>query len=350
MHFEMRQRGRASVDFLADLGLWYVGLAPGVDAEMTARGLTEATLAPDLDERLAQVDATLADSPTFWAWSGLNDWLAERHGKAAAEAFEEIHADLAPAFDRLARGPATLEHNPSLPPPDYYAGVDFHRTTGGWDGHPHQGFIHGEIIHKRYVAKNYPGDIFGQRRDVLKELPPGDYRDIFEMGTSAGHFTQALAEHFPQACITGCDVSAIMLEQAQRTANEHGWAWRLKQCHAEATGEPGGSYDLVCSFALMHELPARAIAAIFREAFRLLRPGGRVLMCDLRRFSDMNRREEWRAYRLAVHGGEPYWREAATVDLAATARDAGFADVASYGLEPLHYPWITLGRKPGAAS
>lgn len=105
MHFEMRQRGRASVDFLADLGLWYVGLAPGVDAEMTARGLTEATLAPDLDERLAQVDATLADSPTFWAWSGLNDWLAERHGKAAAEAFEEIHADLAPAFDRLARGP-----------------------------------------------------------------------------------------------------------------------------------------------------------------------------------------------------------------------------------------------------
>jgi SAM-dependent methyltransferase len=350
MEFELRQRGRASVDFLADLGLWYVGLAPGVDAELTARGLADEALAPDLDTRLAQVDRALADSPTYWAWSGLNEWLAIRHGRAAAEAFAEIHADLKPTMERLAAGPATLERDPSLPLPDYYAGVDFHRTSGGWDGHPHQGFIHGEIIHKRYVAKNYPGDIFGQRRDVLKELPPGDYRRIFEMGTSAGHFTQALAEHFPDAQITGCDVSAIMLEQAQRTANEHGWAWRLKQCNAEATGEPAGSYDLVCSFTLMHELPARAIVNIFREAFRLLRPGGAVLMCDVRRFSDMSRREEWRAYRLAVHGGEPHWREAATIDLAATARAAGFTDVASHGLAPLRYPWVTVGRKPGAGA
>lgn len=350
MNFALRQRGRASVDFLADLGLWYVGLAPGVDAALTAHGLTDTALAADLDERLAQVDAALAGSPTYFAWSGLNDWLAERHGKAAAEAFAEIRAEISPAFAQLARGPATLERNPALPLPDYYAGVNFHRTTGGWDGHPYQGFIHGEIIHKRYVAKNYPGDIFGQRRDVLKALPPGDYRDIFEMGTSAGHFTQALAEGFPGARITGCDVSAIMLEQAQRTANERGWAWRLKQCNAEATGEPGGSYDLVCSFTLLHELPARAIVTIFREAFRLLRPGGHVLMADVRRFGDMGRREEWRAYYLAVHGGEPHWREAATIDLAATARDAGFTDVASCGLEPLHYPWVTLGRKPETAS
>ncbi|MBL8225781.1 MAG: class I SAM-dependent methyltransferase [Chromatiales bacterium] len=48
-----------------------------------------------------------------------------------------------------------------------------------------------------------------------------------------------------------------MLAQAQRTAIGHGWAWRLKQCNAEAIGEPGERQDLVRSFTLMHELPAR---------------------------------------------------------------------------------------------
>jgi SAM-dependent methyltransferase len=350
MDFSLRQRGRASIDFLADLGLWYVGLAPRVDEALTARGLGDAALAPDLDARVAQVDAALADSPAFWAWTGLNEWLAVRHGRAAIEAFEAVADELVPALERLASGPTTLVRTPDLPLPDYYAGVDFHRTEGGWDGHPHQGFIHGELLHKRYIAKNYPGDIFAQRRQVLGELPPGDYRRIFEMGTSAGHFTQAISAAFPGAEVWGCDLSAIMLEQAQRTANERGLAWRLLQANAEATGLPGDGFDLVCSYTLMHELPARAITAIFHEAFRLLRPGGRVLMCDVRRFADMNRREEWRAWYLAIHGGEPHWREAAEIDLAATARAAGFVDVTSRGLEPLRYPWVTMGRKPGATT
>lgn len=342
----LRQRGRASVDFLADLALWSVGLAPRVDEEMAARGLSDEVLLPDLDARLAQVDELLADAPAYRAWTSINEWLAVRHGRAATEAFEEVREDLLPQFAQLAAGPSTLTRDPGLPLPDYYAGVDFHRTVGGWDGHPHQGFIHGEILHKRYVAKNYPGDIFAQRRDVLRELPPGNYRRICELGTSAGHFTQALAGHFPDAEIVGCDVSAIMLEQAQRTANERGWRWQLVQALAEDTGLPGGHFDLLCSYTLMHELPARAIEAVFREAYRLLRPGGQVLMCDVRRFSDMSRHEEWRAYLLAVRGGEPHWREAATIDLAATAASAGFVDVASYGLAPFRYPWITRGRKP----
>lgn len=347
MNFNLRQRGRASVDFLADLGMWYVGLGPAIDAEMERRGLDDATLADDLDDRLQQVDTAMGNDPGYWSWAQLNEWLAGRHGQAAAAAFEEIHDDIRPAMQRLQSGPASLQRQADLVQPDYFAGVEFHRTQGGWDGHPHQGFIHGEVIHKHYVAKNYPGDIFAQRRQVLGELPPGSYPRIFEMGTSAGHFTQALTETFPDSEIWGCDLSAIMLEQAQRTANERGWNWNLLQVAAEDTGLEAEQFDLVCSYTLMHELPKAAIEGIFREAARLLKPGGQVLMCDVRRFADMNRREEWRAYYLAVHGGEPHWRDAATIDLAATARAAGFDHVQSYGLEPLRYPWVTRGQKPG---
>lgn len=346
MRVELRQRGRASVDFLADIGSWSGGLAPRVNAEMASRGLDEAGLAADLDERLDQVQRTMADSPRFFAWSQLGEWLSGRHGDAATEAFEEIREDLAPEFERLEHGPATLERRLDEVP-EYFRGVEFHRTRGGWDGHPHQGFIHGEIIHKKYVAKNYPGDIFGQRRRILEELPRADYRRIFEMGTSSGHFTIPLQETFPDAEIWGCDLSATMLEHARRVANERGWAWRLLQVPAENTGLPAASFDLVASFILLHELPASAIRAVFREAFRLLEPGGDLIVSDVRPFRDMDRLTEWRAYYLAVHGGEPYWREAATIDLAAAAEEIGFVDARSYGLEPLRYPWVTVAHKPG---
>lgn len=346
MRVELRQRGRASVDFLADLGSFGGGLRPVVDQQMSERGLEPEAMAEDLDERLEQVERVMADSAPFFASTQLGEWLSGRHGDAATEAFEEIRDDVLPELERLQQGPATLERRID-DVPDYFRGVEFHRTRGGWDGHPYQGFIHGELIHKKYVAKNYPGDIFGQRRRILEELPRSNYRKIFEMGTSSGHFTVPLQETFPDAELWGCDLSATMLEQAQRVANEHGWNWHLLQVPAEDTGLPDASFDLVASFILLHELPDAAIRAVFREAFRLLEPGGDLIMSDVRPFRDMDRLTEWRAYYLAVHGGEPYWRDAATIDLAALAEEVGFVDAKSYGLEPLRYPWVTVAHKPG---
>lgn len=349
MKVELRQRGRASVDFLADLGAWSGGLSPTINASMASRGLVDEGLAEDLDQRLEQVESGMADSLPFFAWSQIGEFLSERHGRAAIEAFEEIREDMLPEFERLKSGPSTITRAAQDPTPGYAEGVEFHRTHGGWDGHPHQGFIHGELIHRKYVAKNYPGDIFDQRREILGELPRQDYKRIFEMGTSSGHFTVPLQETFPDAQICGCDMSAIMLEQAQRTANERGWSWKLLQVPAEDTGLESGSFDLVASYILMHEMPASAIRAIFKEAFRLLEPGGDMIMSDVRPFRDMDRLTEWRAYYLAVNGGEPHWLEAATIDLKATAEEVGFVNARSYGLEPMRYPWVTVAHKPESA-
>ena len=137
-----------------------------------------------------------------------------------------------------------------------------------------------------------------------------------------------------------------MLEQAQRLGNEHGFAWRLIQAPAEDTGLPAAQYDLVTSYILLHELPARAVKAVFAEAFRLLEPGGVLFMADVRPLHDQSRLEEWRTLDLALRGGEPHWRESASLDLALVARQAGFEDMRSYGLGEGRYPWITLAAKP----
>lgn len=347
MDVELRQRGRAEIDFMLALGGAARPLTPQWQAEMTAAGMDFAQLPDDLDERLAAMDSLLSGSRAFAVSRLVSEFGSTEHGRVARRAYEDMADRVEPELAALeAQGPATLTADPAFEAPDYYRDVWFHRTTGGWDGHRAQGFIHGEIIHKHYVAKSFPGDIFAQRRRVLHELPRRDYARILEMGTSSGHYTTAIQETFPHAEIAGVDISLPMLRQALRTANANGWAWRLHQRAAEDTSFEAASFDLVTSYIIFHEMPARTILACFAEAYRLLKPGGQVLMSDVTPYAHMDKLAVWRADWLARHGGEPYWREAASLDWAEAAREAGFADARGYGIDGKPYPWTVIATKP----
>lgn len=347
LEFQIQQKGRAGIDFIADLGARTMGrLVPRYQDSLQRAGINADSLADDLDERIAQVNEALADDPAFQTTNLVGEYLSEQHGRLATAAFEEIKAELGDLLDLAHQGPTQLHTNPDLEVPRYWKGVEFHRTTGGWDGHPHMGFIHSEFVHKTYVAKNFPGDIFEQRRQVARSAPQDAYRRIVEFGTSSGHYTVALQQAYPEAEIWGCDPSLEMLEHAARYANSNGWAWNLHRVNAEATGFPAQSFDLATSFILLHELPAAAIRDVFKEAYRLLEPGGDLLFSDVRPFWDMDKLTEWRAYHLAVYGGEPYWRESASLNLAEVAEAAGFEDAKTFGFNEGTYPWITTARKP----
>lgn len=347
MDFQLRQRGRASMDFLIALSEAGRPLGARWTAELADRQITAASLPDDLDARHDAIESALADSKA-WGTSGLlMEFGSVQHGRFARESYEESRDLLEPEIARLeASGPASLTVDPDFVQPDYFKDVWFHRTTGGWDGHPQQGFIHGELIHRHYVSKLYPGDIFAQRKRVLAELPRQDYARILEMGTSSGHFTVGLQQTFPEAQITGVDLSLPMLRQALRVANENGWAWDLHQRAAEETGFADASFDLVASYIIFHEMPAHAIRATFAEAFRVLEPGGSMLMSDVTPYAAVDKMASWRADWLARTGGEPWWREAASMDWGAEARAAGFVDVESRGIDGAPYPWIVMGTKP----
>ena len=246
-----------------------------------------------------------------------------------------------------AQGPATLTVADDLVVPDYYKDVWFHRTTGGWNGHPEMGFVHSEFTHKPMSRAILAA--ISLLSAALGLLSRADYSRICEMGTSSGHFTTALQKVFPAADITGVELALPMLREAPRVANAHGWAWDLHQAAAEATGFDAERFDLVASHIILHGMPAAAIAATFAEAFRLLKPGGQMLMSDVAPYRMLDKLGAWRADAGAKKGGESYWRETASLDLGSVARDAGFVDVREGGLGGALYPWATIGTKPGAA-
>lgn len=341
------QSGRARLDYMVSASRGLGRLFGTVNAQVDALDVAIDQLPDDLDERDAFICGKLAWSDAFHTAEALQSYLGTEHGKIARDAFEAMAPTLLPELKALEqKGPATLTLDPELAMPDYFVGVEFHSTLGGWDGHEEQGYIHGEIVHRLWVAKIFAlGDMFAHRRAILKQLPRQDYRDILEIGISSGHYAVALQEHFPDAHITGIDLAAPMLRQALRVANEHGWNWTLRQMAAEKMDFADESFDLVTAYSFLHEMPEHAIRAIYREAHRVLRPGGTLMIGDITPYAVQDKLAMWRADRSAARGGEPLWRESAQLDWAALARDEGFEDATGRGMEPQNFPWIVQGTK-----
>lgn len=346
MQFDLAQRGRALMDFEVTARQTTSRLHQRAEAELSEMGVTAATLPDDMEERHRLIEDRLSDSPIFQARTLLGEWCSKQHGRAAEQAFDEIADDIVPMLEQLRGGETTLTVH-DFDAPRYWSQVWFHRTHGGWDGSPYNGFIHGELVHKKYVSRIFPGDIYGNRRRILQDLPRDDYARILEIGTSSGHHTVAISEVFPDAQIVGIDPSPRMLEQAQRVGNEQGLAWDLHVGIGEAMPMfANDSFDLVTAYAIHHEMPPKAIDAIFREALRVLKPGGDLVMADVTRTGELDKMAAWRMDWAAKWGGEPFWRATAALDMEPMARAAGFIDVRGYHPNPGRDPYVIYGRKP----
>ncbi len=286
------------------------------------------------------------DIPAFRMLRLCRDWTLEAHGRVAITAFEEIREAVSPELDRLQTTPRRPRYAENPAKPDYWDGFEFHKSAGGWDGHDYMGFVHGELIHRKMVNPNFAGLIYATRKSVAAAAPVSNPARILEIGCCSGQYTQGVAEIFPHAKISACDLSARQLEQAQRYANEHNLDWELFQAAGEATGQPDDNFDLVTSYAMFHELPITAAKSVLRECLRVTRPGGYTVIGDVKAYHAFSRMERWaNDYWNQEHGGDPFWREYASTNLAELALDAGFAEASWEGLGPAQYPFVLIARK-----
>jgi SAM-dependent methyltransferase len=350
VEIKLKQRGRASLDFVSALGGSLAQARGRLNEELRKAGVSNETLPADFAERVRVFDDAVVRTPGYAEYSAAREWNADCHGPIAMEAFEEVRAEVTATLESLRHGPTTLEATLGEDVPDYYRGIAFHRT-GSWDGHDYMGVVHGEIVHRRLVARNFGGNIYEQRRRMLHELERASYPRILEIGVSSGNLTLALAEHFPGAAITGLDVSLRMLEQAQRLGNEHGYRWRLFQRAGEATGFDSESFDLVTGYSLGHEVPDPVMRQILLEAYRVLAPGGEILFGDVVPYFAQDPLTQCWADHDARQGGEPYWREFCLMDLAQIAAGVGFERARyAYAATPRRFPFVLHAFKPASAT
>ena len=151
-----------------------------------------------------------------------------------------------------------------------------HRTTGGWDATTTRlRARRARALHLRRAQLRRP-DLRGAPRHPRASRRNRDPKRIFEIGSSSGNFTLQIQKGSPTPRSSSCDISLRMLEQGQRIGNENGCSWGAAPAAGEDTGFESGSFDLVTSFIVIHEVSAAITVRHIQEAFRLLVPGRRT--------------------------------------------------------------------------
>lgn len=112
---------------------------------------------------------------------------------------------------------------------------------------------------------------------ISRELPPGSA--VLEVAPGPGYFSMELAKRGSYA-ITGLDISHTFVKMATENATKAGLNVRFVQGSASSMPLPDASFDfLLCRAAF--ENFADPVGAM-REMCRVLKPGGRGLIIDLK--------------------------------------------------------------------
>jgi ubiquinone/menaquinone biosynthesis C-methylase UbiE len=103
---------------------------------------------------------------------------------------------------------------------------------------------------------------------------------VLDLGCGTGAVSLLLAKRQPEAQIVGLDPDAKALARAEQKARAAGVSIEWQKGYAGRAPYPAHSFDHVVSSLMIHHLLAEEKQAAFRDAKRLLRPGGAFHLLD----------------------------------------------------------------------
>jgi ubiquinone/menaquinone biosynthesis C-methylase UbiE len=103
------------------------------------------------------------------------------------------------------------------------------------------------------------------------------YPAALEIGAGTGFFSLNLRQAGVLGDVYVTDISTGMVEAAKRNAERLGFAIDGRTADVERLPYEDGTFDIVVGHAVIHHVPDVELA--FREMLRVLKPGGRVVIC-----------------------------------------------------------------------
>ena len=282
-------------------------------------------------EHHLELKPAMERDPYYQFWSAMQRCSQQLMWDAVIDPVERQSPALAARAASRRRRRGSLRLDPTLKMPRYHTAVDIHLQPGGYHGGDAPDALAAGAIYDQGL-NIYSHGSMGPRNEYLGELLLSFFRErfprerprrILDLGCAIGNSTLPWARAFPRARVEAIDVAAPQLAYGHARAEALGVPVHFSQQDAERTDFADGSFDLVLSHIMLHETSNGALRGILRECRRLLEPGGLMLHLEIPRGRSVleNFLFNWESW----NNNETFGRYMTRIDLAALAREAGFA-------------------------
>lgn len=266
----------------------------------------------------AELAPTVHRLPSYGWFSWLERGSQKMLWRAVGDAVG--HSQPSPSHQQ---GPAHAETDPAFPLPTWYTDWDIHVQPGGvWSSHA-AAYVY--ELGAKLVMMGENDDYKFHRLFVETALPRRKYRRILDLACGFGKSTWPLKQTFRDAEVIGIDLAGPCLELAAQRASARDLPITFRQADASATGLPSESFDLVTSTMFVHEVPPDVLPRVFKEAARLLAPGGVLAFLDFQPTGDGFR--DLAMVEHSTRNNEPFMAPMMASDLVQMAKDAGLSQV-----------------------
>lgn len=139
----------------------------------------------------------------------------------------------------------------------------------------HDAFLPGYDLLTRVLGMN------PAYRDLVAQAGLADGQRVVEIGCGTGNLTVRAKKSCPGADIVGTDPDPRALQRAERKAKGM-TGIGFTRAYAQELPFDDGEFDRALSSMMLHHLDEATKIAAARELFRVLRPGGRLHVVDVR--------------------------------------------------------------------
>ena len=244
--------------------------------------------------------------------------------------------------------------NSSVVYPDYYQ-VPFHAYDRGnlcWEAAFEAPSATLAMALRVWPQEKLTSQVAHQRlrstfHQAIEPYLPQTITDVIDLGCSIGKSTVSLHRYLSNRQNTkvrtvGLDLSPYMLTVAE-TLDEENEISEWRHGLAEDTGLAANSFDLITIQYTLHELPRQATKAIFKEALRILRPGGCFAVVDMNPASPVIQSLPPSLFVL-LKSTEPWSDDYYTFDVEVAMEEIGFEYQTTVASDPRHR--TIVGIKP----
>ena len=281
-----------------------------------------------------EVHQTLRAHEYFKFYSSLRVTAQDQVWQSVIPALEKNRDFLKQRANELGGGKrrGSLKLDAAVQVPRSVSAIDVHLMPGNYVGEYEQDDLAAGSLYDNGLAV-FSFGLMGQNLDDIGQSIAGFIRmkypqfkpqRVLDLGCTIGHNTGAWKDQFPAAEVYGVDVAAPCLRYAHARAEAQGRALHLQQMNAENLNFADASFDVVFSSMFLHEVPKRNIANVFREAYRVLRPGGLMLHMELPPNEQLSPYDAFYLDWDSFYNNEPFYKPFRDLKPSELVRRAGF--------------------------